>query len=68
MGLTGRECGYYALSSQEEPQLKYNYKFRLEAKDPTPFDDETSKSEVQAYINELLGLKGNSREKVSLPV
>jgi len=56
------------MSSESETQLKYSYRFRLEAKVPTTFDDETSKAEVQSYINDLLGLKGNTREKVSPPV
>ena len=56
------------MSSDSETQLKYSYKFRLEAKNPTTFDDETAKAEVQSYINELLGVKGNSREKISSSV
>ena len=51
-----------AMSSQDEPQLKYSYRFRLEAKKPEVFDEEVTKSEVQSYINDLLGLKDRSRE------
>jgi hypothetical protein len=53
------------MSSDNEPQLKYSYRFRVEAKDLTPFEDEESKAEVQSYINELLGLRERSREKTS---
>jgi len=44
--------------------MKYSYKFRLEARMPAVFDEEDSKSEVQSYINELLGVK---KEKSSNP-
>jgi hypothetical protein len=57
MGLTGRGRESSALSSQEEPQLKYSYRFRVEAKKTGVFDDEESKAEVQSYINELLGVE-----------
>jgi len=50
------------LTSQEEPQLKYSYRFRLEASKPGEFDDE-SKGEVQSYINELLGVSQKPRER-----
>jgi len=56
------------MSSDNETQLKYSYKFRQEAKDLAISDDEETKAEVQSYINELLGVKGNSREKISSPV
>jgi len=55
------------MSSQDEPQQKYSYKFRLEAKNQIDFENDALKGEVQSYINELLGLKGNSREKISPP-
>ena len=45
------------MSSESEPQLKYTYKFRLEARKQEAFDEETSRSEVQSYINELLGVR-----------
>ena len=50
------------MSSQDEPQLKYNYRFKLEAKMPDKFDDEASRSEVQSYINELLGVREKPRD------
>jgi len=56
------------MSLDNETQLKYSYKYRQEAKSPTVFNDEEAKAEVQSYINELLGLKGTPREKVSPPV
>jgi len=65
MGLTGREWYDFALTSQEEPQLKYSYRFRVEAKKSDAFDDPESRAEVQSYINELLGLKDQPREKIS---
>jgi len=62
MGLTGRESVCPPMSSQDEPQLKYNYRFKLEAKMPDKFDDEASRSEVQSYINELLGVREKPRD------
>jgi len=62
MGLTGRVHGYLAMSSQLEPQLKYRYQFKLEAKRPGVFEDNESKAMVQSYINELLGVKEKPRE------
>jgi hypothetical protein len=64
MGLTDRGFLYRALSSQDEPKLKYSYKFRLEAKSPGVFDEDTTRAEVQSYINELLGFKDKPREKI----
>jgi len=52
-----------AMTSDTEPQLKYSYKFRLEAKQPQVFDEEVTKSEVQSYINDLLGVKDKPLEK-----
>jgi len=63
MGLTGRGCESTAMSSQDEPQ-KYSYKFRLEAKNQTAFENDALKGEVQSYINELLGVKDKPREIV----
>ena len=51
------------MSSQDEPQ-KYSYKFRLEAKNQTAFENDALKGEVQSYINELLGVKDKPREIV----
>jgi hypothetical protein len=53
------------MSSDEEPKLKYSYRFRVEAKQPEVFDNETEKAEVQSYINELLGLKGRLGDKLA---
>jgi len=50
------------MSSESEPQLKYSYRFRLEAKTQV-FDDDKSNAEVQSYINELLGVKEKLQEK-----
>jgi protoporphyrinogen oxidase len=65
MGLTGRGSDSSALTSQEEPQLKYSYRFRVEAKRQDAFDDEESKAEVQSYINELLGVSDKPRERTA---
>lgn len=43
--------------------MKYKYQFRLEAKKPGTLGDKESKSMVQSYINELLGVKDKPREK-----
>jgi len=53
------------LSSQDEPQQKYSYRYRIEAKSPAVFDEDKSRAEVQTYINELLGVKDRPREKIS---
>ena len=62
MGLTGRVHVSSAMTSQEEPQLKYSYRFRLEAKKTEDLNDEEARSEVQSYINELLGVREKTRE------
>ena len=53
------------MTSQEEPQLKYSYRFRVEAKKPGVFDDEKQKAEVQSYIKELLGVKEKSTNRTN---
>jgi hypothetical protein len=63
MGLTDTDYHSPALSTQDEPQLKYSYRFRIEAKQPDVFDEVESKAEVQSYINELLGFKEKPKEK-----
>ena len=65
MGLTATIYNTPALSTEEEPKLRYTYRFRLEAKSPEVFDEDLTKAEVQSYINELLGMKDRPREKVS---
>jgi len=65
MGLTPRKTDSIVLSSQEEPQLKYSYRFRVEAKKPGVFDDAEMKAEVQTYINELLGIKEKSANRTN---
>ena len=64
MGLTGRDCITPALSSQDPLQLKYSYRFRLEAKPRGVFEDEKLKAEVQSYISELLGVKDKPVNKI----
>jgi hypothetical protein len=64
MGLTGRGTESPALNSQEEPQLKYSYRFRVEAKKSGAFDDAESRAEVQSYINELLGVKDKPGNRI----
>jgi len=51
------------MSSDSEPQLKYSYRFRVEAKAQAVFDEEKSNAEVQSYINELLGVKEKPQAK-----
>jgi len=65
MGLTGRNTESPALSSQEEPQLKYSYRYRVEAKNPGVYDDPEAKAEVQSYINELLGVREKLANRTS---
>ncbi len=43
--------------STQETQQKYSYTFRLEARKPGWDKEGPSKAEVQAYINEVLGVK-----------
>ncbi len=51
--------------STQETQQKYSYTFRMEARKPGWDKEGPSKAEVQAYINEVLGVKpaapGSSR-------
>jgi hypothetical protein len=54
------------MSSMEEPRLKYRYQYKQEAKAQSVFDDDASKTEIQSYINELLGVKEKPRNKDSL--
>ena len=65
MGLTGTADKQFAMSSDKETQLKYTYRFRVEAKEPAVFDEDESKAEIQSYINELLGLREAANEKDS---
>ena len=53
------------MSLDEEPKLKYSYRFRVEAKPQEVFDNETAKAEIQSYINELLGFKDRARDKIT---
>jgi hypothetical protein len=46
------------MTSKSELQAKFNYRFSLLAKNPEPAgDDQPSNTEIQAYVNELLGVK-----------
>jgi len=54
------------MSSQEEPRLRYSYKFRLDANMPAVFDDDETKTEIQSYINDLLGVREKPEKKVDL--
>ena len=65
MGLTGRGNDWAAMTSQEEPQLKYSYRFRVEARKPREFDDPETKAEVQSYINDLLGVREKLANRTS---
>jgi len=68
MGLTGGGQESHLLTSEQEPQLKYKYQFRLEAKQAGAFDNGESNAAVQSYINELLGVKDKPREKDRFPL
>jgi len=48
------------MSTLEGQEQKYAYKFRLEARKEQNLD-EPSKAEVQAYVNEVLGVKPKSK-------
>ena len=52
---------------EEQKQLKYSYKFSYSAPKSKETGSEPEKSEVQSYINELLGLEGSSSQKNKLP-
>jgi len=52
--------------SQEEPRLRYSYRFRLEASTPAVFDADETKTEIQSYINDLLGVREKPEKKVDL--
>lgn len=41
----------------EEKELKYSYRFKLEAEPDGSRSEEQSKSDIQVYINDLLGAK-----------
>ncbi|HZW85443.1 MAG TPA: hypothetical protein VFE91_06040 [Nitrososphaerales archaeon] len=48
--------------SEEQTQQKYTYKFRLEAQRvQAPKNDEASQADLQAYINDVLGIKRPQR-------
>jgi len=56
------------MNSQEEPQLKYSYRFTLAAentRDSTA--SELSKADLLDYINELLGIKEKKAEVIKPP-
>jgi len=44
-------------------ERRYSYRFTLEARSPDSSADELSKAEVQAYINEILGVRKETKEK-----
>jgi len=48
----------FKLSSETEQRLKYSYKFTLKAQETSRSpEDPSTKAEIQAYINEVLGIK-----------
>ncbi len=51
------------MSSQARQESKYSYKFTLEARRPGSTDLEPSKAEIQAYINEVLGITKKTEQK-----
>jgi len=46
--------------SSQEGELRYSYTFRLPAKGEKVVKEEQSKTDVQAYVNDLLGVKPKS--------
>jgi hypothetical protein len=55
----------------EQEQTKFTYRFNLKAgrigEIPAPPKEESEKSELQAYINEVLGLQTRKEDKNALP-
>ncbi len=49
--------------SAQQAEPKYSYRFTFEARSSNSGSDEPSKAEIQAYINEVLGIKKESKEK-----
>lgn len=43
--------------SSQELEPKYSYKFSLNPLDAQTKEDEVTKAEIQAYVNEVLGVK-----------
>ena len=52
--------------SEEQIQQKYTYKFRLEATVQAPSRDEASQADLQAYINDVLGIKRPQKPEQSI--
>ena len=56
---------------EEQEQSKYNYRFSLSAGRigpmTAPEKEELEKSDLQAYINEVLGLQTRKQDKNRLP-
>jgi hypothetical protein len=51
------------MSSLEEQDMKYTYKYTFFSKKGTGSEsDEPSKTELQSYINDLLGIKKDSAD------
>ena len=46
--------------ASQEGELRYSYTFRLPAKGEKVVNEEQPKAEVQAFVNELLGVKPKS--------
>ena len=49
--------------SAQQSEARYSYRFTLEARRPDSGAEEPSKAEVQAYINEILGVRKDTKEK-----
>ncbi len=49
------------MSSQERQEQKYLYRYTFKVKSPDSDTDELSKAEIQAYINEILGIKKENK-------
>ncbi len=46
-----------AMSSQDRQEQRYVYRYTFKVKSPDSGSDEPSKADIQAYINEILGIK-----------
>jgi len=44
------------MSARARSQEKYTYSFRLRAEDPTSFDTDVSRDDIQQFVNASLGM------------
>ncbi len=51
------------MSTQVKQESKFSYRFTVEARGSGPTVEEPSKAEIQAYINEILGVTREKKEQ-----